>query len=79
MRVVLEALDGDGWPASAGGSPTPTAGCPACVADALVAGVHRVTFPTGDWFAAEGINGFYPQVTVVCRSGTRRPTTTSPC
>jgi len=29
--------------------------------------VHRLTFATGDWFEAEGITGFYPQVTVVCR------------
>ena len=29
-------------------------------------GVHRVTFFTGDWFAAEQLYGFYPLVTVVC-------------
>jgi len=36
-------------------------------AGALVAGVHRLTFATGEWFQAQGIAGFYPQVTVVCR------------
>ena len=36
-------------------------------AGALVAGVHRLTFATGDWFEAQGVTGFYPQVTVVCR------------
>jgi 5-hydroxyisourate hydrolase len=25
-----------------------------------------MTFFTGDWFAAEGTQGFYPLVTVVC-------------
>jgi 5-hydroxyisourate hydrolase len=34
---------------------------------ALRAGVHRLTFATGDWFEAEGLTGFYPRVTVVCR------------
>ena len=33
---------------------------------ALRPGVHRMTFFTGDWFAAEGVQGFYPLVTVVC-------------
>jgi 5-hydroxyisourate hydrolase len=28
--------------------------------------VHRLTFHTGDWFAAQGTEGFYPLVTVVC-------------
>jgi 5-hydroxyisourate hydrolase len=26
--------------------------------------VHRLTFATGDWFAATGQTGFYPEVTV---------------
>jgi 5-hydroxyisourate hydrolase len=28
-------------------------------------GTYRLTFATGEWFAAEKIEGFYPQVTVV--------------
>ncbi len=30
----------------------------------LGAGDHRLVFATGDWFAAEGLDGFYPEVTV---------------
>jgi 5-hydroxyisourate hydrolase len=31
---------------------------------ALEAGVYRLVFATGDYFAASGTRGFYPQVTV---------------
>ena len=27
-------------------------------------GVHELTFATGDWFAARGVESFYPSVTV---------------
>jgi 5-hydroxyisourate hydrolase len=61
MRVVVEARAGDGW--------DPVDGrVPGLVADGtLRAGVHRLTFHTGDWFAAQGTEGFYPLVTVVCQ------------
>jgi 5-hydroxyisourate hydrolase len=32
---------------------------------ALRAAVYRVTFDTGRWFAAEGLQGFYPHVEIV--------------
>lgn len=68
MRVVLEAQDGDGWTGVGGGVTDADGRVPDLhAADALVAGVHRLTFATGDWFEAEGVTGFYPQVTVVCR------------
>jgi 5-hydroxyisourate hydrolase len=28
------------------------------------AGLHRVTFDTGDYFARTGVRGFYPEVTI---------------
>jgi 5-hydroxyisourate hydrolase len=28
-------------------------------------GVHRLTFDTGAWFAAQGVDGFYPEAAVV--------------
>ena len=31
----------------------------------LRAGVHRMTFHTGEWFAAEQADSFYPEVSVV--------------
>ncbi len=52
---------------SAAGSPTPTAGCPGwCPREAWPPG-PSAHLRTGDWFAAEGLDGFYPQVQVVCR------------
>lgn len=30
----------------------------------VAAGVHELTFGTGDWFAAQGTECFYPSVTV---------------
>ena len=33
--------------------------------DDLAAGPHRLTFATGEWFAAAGRDTFYPEVTVV--------------
>lgn len=30
----------------------------------IVPGVHELTFQTGDWFAARGVESFYPSVTV---------------
>jgi 5-hydroxyisourate hydrolase len=68
MRVALEArAAGDGWEAVGGGVTDADGRVPGLVADGRVrAGVHRLTFHTGDWFDAEGIEAFYPLVTVVC-------------
>ena len=66
MRVVLEAQDGDGWTGTGGGVTDADGRVPDLhAAGALAAGVHRLTFATGEWFAAEKIDGFYPEVTVV--------------
>jgi 5-hydroxyisourate hydrolase len=68
MQVTLEARAGDGWAPRGGGVTDADGRVPGLVAEgALRAGVHRLTFATGDWFAAQGIEGFYPEVTVVCR------------
>jgi 5-hydroxyisourate hydrolase len=66
MRVVVEARGGDGWDPVGGGVTDADGRVPGLVADgALRGGVHRLTFHTGDWFAAQGTEGFYPLVTVV--------------
>ena len=79
MRVTLEAQDGDGWTVVGGGVTDADGRVPDLhAAGALVAGVHRLTFATGDWFEAQGVAGFYPQVTVVCRVEDPRTTTTFP-
>jgi 5-hydroxyisourate hydrolase len=68
MAVTVEVRDGDGWARIGGGVTDADGRVPGLVAEGvLAAGVHRLTFATGDWFEAEGISGFYPEVTIVCR------------
>jgi 5-hydroxyisourate hydrolase len=68
MRVVVEARTGDGWTGVGGGVTDADGRVPGLVAPGTIrAGVHRLTFATGEWFEAEGVVGFYPLVTVVCR------------
>ena len=68
VRVTVEARDGDGWTPLGQGVTDGDGRVPGLVPEGtLAAGVHRLTFATGDWFRAEGLEGFYPEVTVVCR------------
>jgi 5-hydroxyisourate hydrolase len=67
MRVVLEAHGDGGWTAVGEGQTDADGRVPGLAPDGAVRrGVHRLTFFTGDWFAAEHLQGFYPLVTVVC-------------
>jgi 5-hydroxyisourate hydrolase len=68
MRVSVEAESAHGWTPVGGGVTDADGRVPDLVPDgALLAGVHRLTFFTGEWFAAHGSPGFYPLVTVVCQ------------
>jgi len=67
MRVALEAREGDGWAPVGGGVTDGDGRVPGLVPGGRVGkGVHRVTFHTGEWFEAEGVEGLYPVVPVVC-------------
>jgi 5-hydroxyisourate hydrolase len=67
VRVTVQVRDGDGW-REVGGGVTDTDGrVPGLVAGTLAAGTHRLVFATGEWFEAQGVAGFYPEVAVVCR------------
>jgi len=67
MRVALDVQAGDGWAPVGSGVTGPDGRVPGLVPEGgLRPGVHRMTYFTGDWFAAEGTQGFYPLVTVVC-------------
>jgi 5-hydroxyisourate hydrolase len=65
VRVRLERRDGDGWQ-RLGEAVTDDDGRARDLAPgALDAGVHRLVFATGAYFAATGQTGFYPEVPVV--------------
>ena len=67
VRVTVELQDDDGWRGVGGGVTDADGRVPGLVAGALAAGTHRLTFATGDWFRAQGVTGFYPEVSVVCQ------------
>jgi 5-hydroxyisourate hydrolase len=67
VRVTVEVPEGDGWRGVGGGVTDADGRVPGLVGGALRAGTHRLTFATGEWFRAQGVAGFYPEVSVVCR------------
>ncbi len=65
VAVSLSSEDGDRWQVVAQGTTDAdgrvrTLGTPQ-------AGVHRITFATGEWFEARGVAAFYPQVQITFR------------
>ena len=67
VRVALEARDGDGWQRLGEGA-TDLDGRLSGLLPAerrLAAGAHRLVFATGAWFAEQGVEAFYPEVSVV--------------
>ena len=65
VRVALERRDGDRW-LPLGEAVTDGDGRARDLAPgSLGAGVHRLVFATGEYFAATGQTGFYPEVPVV--------------
>jgi 5-hydroxyisourate hydrolase len=65
--VVLERAVDDGWEVVASGSTDDDGRCRDLGPDAgpqVPAGTYRLTFATGDWFAAAGRESFYPYVVV---------------
>jgi len=67
VRVRLEALDGEIWKLVGEGSTNHDGRARTLVpADAvLTAGSYRLRFETGEYFAAAGVEGFYPHVEIV--------------
>ena len=64
VRVALERHAGDGWQPLGDGVTDTDGRLRDLVPDGLGAGAHRLIFATGDYFAATGQTGFYPEVTV---------------
>ena len=72
VRVTVELRDGDVWRGVGGGVTDDDGRVPGLLAGDLAAGTHRLTFATGEWFRAQGVAGFYPEVSVVCQTEDRR-------
>ncbi|HET9290255.1 MAG TPA: hydroxyisourate hydrolase [Actinomycetota bacterium] len=65
VRVTLDRRDGDGWRPLGAGVTDDDGRVRDLAPGGLEAGVHRLVFATGEWFAATGQTGFYPEVPVV--------------
>ena len=64
VRVSLERRVGEEWQPLGNGVTDADGRLRDLAPDGLDAGVHRLAFATGDYFAATGQIGFYPEVTV---------------
>jgi 5-hydroxyisourate hydrolase len=65
VRVALDRRDGDAWVPLGGGVTDDDGRVRDLAPEGLGPGVHRLVFATGEWFAASGRTGFYPEVPVV--------------
>jgi 5-hydroxyisourate hydrolase len=66
VQVVLERADGEGWALVGRGATDGDGRLRDLVAPgAAPAGRYRLTFDTGAYFAAAGVRGFYPEVSIV--------------
>ena len=65
MRVTLDRRDGGGWEPLGEAVTDDDGRARDLTPGGLGAGVHRLVFATGAYFAATGQTGFYPEVTVV--------------
>ena len=65
VRVALDRRDGGGWRPLGSGVTDDDGRVRDLAPDGLAAGVHRLVFATGEYFAATGQAGFYPEVPVV--------------
>ena len=64
VRVALERRTEDGWQPLGDGVTDADGRLRDLAPDGLDAGVHRLVFATGEYFAATGQTGFYPEVAV---------------
>jgi 5-hydroxyisourate hydrolase len=64
VRVVLDAREDGGHWRRLGEATTDSDGRARDMGEPR-RGVHRLTFDTGSWFAAQGVEGFYPEAVVV--------------
>jgi 5-hydroxyisourate hydrolase len=65
VRVALDRRHGDRWQPLGQGVTDDDGRVRDLAPGGLGAGAHRLVFATGEYFAATGQTGFYPEVTVV--------------
>jgi 5-hydroxyisourate hydrolase len=65
VRVTLDRREGGGWRPLGEGVTDDDGRVRDLAAGGLGAGAHRLVFATGEYFAASGQTGFYPEVSVV--------------
>jgi 5-hydroxyisourate hydrolase len=65
VRVTLDRRVDDGWAPLDNGTTDADGRVRDLAPGGLGAGVHRLVFATGEYFAASGQTGFYPEVLVV--------------
>ena len=72
VSVLLERRTGHGEWSAVGRGETNADGRLAIlmpIDDPLTSGIYRMTFDTGRYFEAQGVQGFYPEVVVVFETG----------
>jgi 5-hydroxyisourate hydrolase len=65
VPVTLEARSGDGWKILGRARTDPDGRAGDLYNDAITAGTYRLTFDTASYFAAAGVEGFFPVAQVV--------------
>jgi len=64
VHVNLERQSSDGWSTAGSGETNADGRVADFGAPALAAGSYRLTFDTGAYFEAQGVEGFYPEASI---------------
>jgi 2-oxo-4-hydroxy-4-carboxy-5-ureidoimidazoline decarboxylase len=67
LDVRVDLLNGGAWVAVGGGRTGDDGRIGALLGESAAVGTYRLVFGTGAWFEAAGVEGIYPEVSVVAR------------
>jgi 5-hydroxyisourate hydrolase len=67
VRVEVYRSSGGDWSAVGGGATDADGRIPGLAPDGVAAGDFRIVFATGDYFEAQGLDCFYPEVVISFR------------
>jgi 5-hydroxyisourate hydrolase len=65
VPLTLDRRVGDSWERIGSGMTDDDGRCRTMAPDGLEAAVYQLVFDTGTYFAATGVSGFYPEVSIV--------------